>query len=346
MNLFVALQKQGSRTEKAVEDTMTEKLLEIADMSISFRSDDGWVRAVQGVNLAIAPKETIGLVGESGCGKSITSLAVMGLLPKSAQVGGRITFDNRDLAKTDDRTLRKIRGNEISMIFQEPMTSLNPILKIKDQISEPLRMHTKLTARQMQTRVVELLGKVGIPNPARVADEYPHQLSGGMRQRVMIAMAMACEPRLLIADEPTTALDVTVQAQILDLLRSLQEEMGMSLLLITHDLGVVAEMCSRVTVMYAGKIVEECEVNDLYYNPQHPYTRGLLSSLPNMEKRERLRPIPGQVPPLWAMPQGCRFAPRCSHAMDICHGQEPVLLGLDEDHRVSCWLHKEGGEAS
>lgn len=325
---------------------MQNNILDISDLSISFRSDDGLARAVQGVNLHVAPGETVGLVGESGCGKSVTSLSVMGLLPKTAEVGGLISFQGRDLARVSDKELRNIRGNEISMIFQEPMTSLNPILRINDQISEPLRMHTNLTARQRATRVVELLGQVGISNPSRVADEYPHQLSGGMRQRVMIAMAMACEPKLIIADEPTTALDVTVQAQILDLLRSLQQEHGMALLLITHDLGVVAEMCSRVTVMYAGKMVEECLVDDLYHNPQHPYTQGLLSSLPDMDKRERLHPIPGQVPPLWAMPKGCRFAPRCSYAMDVCRSEEPQLLELEESHRVSCWLHHEGGTAS
>jgi len=325
---------------------MQNNILDISDLSISFRSDDGLARAVQGVNLHVAPGETVGLVGESGCGKSITSLSVMGLLPKTAEVGGQISFQGRDLAGVSDKELRNIRGNEISMIFQEPMTSLNPILRINDQISEPLRMHTNLTARQRATRVAELLGQVGISNPSRVADEYPHQLSGGMRQRVMIAMAMACEPKLIIADEPTTALDVTVQAQILDLLRSLQQEHGMALLLITHDLGVVAEMCSRVTVMYAGKMVEECLVDDLYHNPQHPYTQGLLGSLPDMDKRERLHPIPGQVPPLWAMPKGCRFAPRCSYAMDVCRSEEPQLLELEESHRVSCWLHHEGGTAS
>lgn len=325
---------------------MEANSLDISNLSISFRSDNEWTQAVQGVNLCVAPGETVGLVGESGCGKSITSLAVMGLLPNTARVQGQISFQGRDLAQVTDQKMRKIRGNDISMIFQEPMTSLNPILRIADQISEPLRMHTKLTNRQMATRVVDLLGQVGIPNPVRVANEYPHQLSGGMRQRVMIAMAMACEPQLLIADEPTTALDVTVQAQILDLLRALQSEHGMSLLLITHDLGVVAEMCSRVTVMYAGKVVEECAVDDLYHNPQHPYTQGLLSSLPDLDKRKRLKPIPGQVPPLSAMPHGCRFAPRCSHAMSVCVEEEPQLLNLDDTHRVSCWLHQEGGTAS
>ncbi|MCL6452774.1 MAG: ABC transporter ATP-binding protein [Alicyclobacillus sp.] len=324
----------------------TDTLLNISNLSISFKSDDGWIRAVQDVNLQMAPGETVGLVGESGCGKSVTSLAIMGLLPRTARVEGEISLQGRNLTTLTDKELRRVRGNDVSMIFQEPMTSLNPILRIGDQIAEPLRMHAHLTSRQMSERVKELLAQVGIPNPARVMQEYPHQLSGGMRQRVMIAMAMACKPKLLIADEPTTALDVTVQAQILDLLRKLQEESGMSLLLITHDLGVVAEMCSRVTVMYAGKVVEECPVDDLYYEPEHPYTQGLLGSLPDLDKRERLRPIPGQVPPLWAMPPGCRFAPRCSRAMDICHSTEPQLLDVEPNHRVSCWLHQKGGTVS
>lgn len=325
---------------------MTTNLLEIRDLAISFRADDGWVQAVNGVNLEVRPGETVGLVGESGCGKSVTSLAVMGLLPKTGKVGGTIRLNDRNLLELDDSQMRRVRGNDVSMIFQEPMTSLNPVLKIRDQIAEPLRMHTKLTERQITGRVIELLGHVGIPNPARVAGEYPHQLSGGMRQRVMIGMAMACEPKLLIADEPTTALDVTVQAQILDLLRKLQEENGMSVLLITHDLGVVAEMCTRVSVMYAGRIVERCNVDDLYHQPEHPYTQGLLSSLPAIGRRERLHPIPGQVPPLWNMPVGCRFAPRCPHAMDVCLETEPTLDSVDDTHDVSCWLKDKGGAAS
>lgn len=321
----------------------TNNLLEISDLNISFRTDDGLVSAVQGVDLRVAPGETVGLVGESGCGKSVTSLAVMGLLPKTSRVEGEIVLDGRKLSGMQDAEMRHLRGNVVSMIFQEPMTSLNPVLRIRDQISEPLRMHKKLTERQIRKAAIDLLGHVGIPNATRVAEEYPHQLSGGMRQRIMIAMAMACEPKLLIADEPTTALDVTVQAQILDLLRKLQEEQGMSILLITHDLGVVAEMCSRVSVMYAGKIVEHCDVDDLYYHPQHPYTTGLLSSLPSIGKRERLSPIPGQVPSLSQMPTGCRFAPRCPHAMQVCLASEPTLQTLNGNHAVSCWLKDEGG---
>jgi oligopeptide/dipeptide ABC transporter ATP-binding protein len=325
---------------------MITNLLEVRDLAISFRADDGWVQAVQGVNLEVRPGETVGLVGESGCGKSVTSLSIMGLLPKTAKVSGTINVSGRNLTGLEDAQMRRVRGDDVSMIFQEPMTSLNPVLKIRDQIAEPLRMHTKLTERQITTRVIELLGHVGIPNPARVAGEYPHQLSGGMRQRIMIGMAMSCEPKLLIADEPTTALDVTVQAQILDLLRKLQAETGMSILLITHDLGVVAEMCSRVSVMYAGRIVEHCNVDDLYFKPQHPYTKGLLSSLPAIGQRSRLHPIPGQVPPLWNMPAGCRFAPRCPHAMDVCRTTEPNLDTLEGTHSVSCWLSDKGGAAS
>jgi oligopeptide/dipeptide ABC transporter ATP-binding protein len=314
-------------------------LLEISDLRTSFKSDDGYLAAVSDFNLTVNPGETVGLVGESGCGKSVTSLSIMRLLPQSAKVEGSIRLEGRDLLEMRESEVRKLRGNEVSMIFQEPMTALNPILRVADQISEPLRMHKALSKRAMRDRVLELLAAVGIPRPAQIASEYPHQLSGGMRQRVMIAMAMACEPKLLIADEPTTALDVTVQAQILDLLRKLQQENNMALLLITHDLGVVAEMCERVVVMYAGKVIEEGNVRPLFKHPQHPYTQGLLNSIPKITGEiERLTPIQGNVPSLAHMPTGCRFAPRCPHVMDVCRTDHPKRTTVAADYYVNCWL--------
>lgn len=314
-------------------------LLDISDLKTSFKSDYGYLNAVSDFNLTVNPGETVGLVGESGCGKSVTSLSIMRLLPPSAKVEGSIRLEGRELLDMRESEVRKLRGNEVSMIFQEPMTALNPILRVADQISEPLRMHKGLSKRAMYARVLELLAAVGIPRPAQIANEYPHQLSGGMRQRVMIAMAMACEPKLLIADEPTTALDVTVQAQILDLLRKLQQENNMALLLITHDLGVVAEMCERVVVMYAGKVIEEGNVKSLFKHPQHPYTQGLLHSIPKITGNiERLTPIPGNVPSLANMPTGCRFAPRCPHVMDVCRTEHPKRMTVAPDYHVNCWL--------
>lgn len=314
-------------------------LLEISGLQTSFKSDDGYLNAVSDFNLTVRPGETVGLVGESGCGKSVTSLSIMRLLPPSAKVEGSIKLQGRELLGMKEPEVRKLRGNEVSMIFQEPMTALNPILRIEDQISEPLRMHKKLSKRAIHARVLELLNAVGIARPNQIAREYPHQLSGGMRQRVMISIAMACEPKLLIADEPTTALDVTVQAQILDLLRKLQEENNMALLLITHDLGVVAEMCERVVVMYGGKVVEQGDVRNLFKRPQHPYTQGLLNSIPKIVgERERLTPIRGNVPSLANMPKGCRFAPRCPHVMDVCRAEHPPLITVANDYQVNCWL--------
>ncbi|MGV3487786.1 MAG: ABC transporter ATP-binding protein [Tuberibacillus sp.] len=321
---------------------MSEPLLEISNLQVSFKTDGQMLNAISGVNLSIEPGESVALVGESGCGKSVTSLSIMGLLKKNAHVQGSIKFEGQDLLKLDQHELRKIRGHHISMIFQEPMTALNPVLRIGDQISEPLRLHEKLSKKQLNERVLDLLNLVGIPRPKEIAREYIHRLSGGMRQRVMIAMAMACKPKLIIADEPTTALDVTVQAEILDLLRTLQTENQTALLLITHDLGVVAEMCSRATVMYAGKVVEEADVQTLFDRPEHPYTQGLLSTIPKITgPRERLTPISGNVPSLANMPTGCRFAPRCPHATDICKSEEPKQKILEPNHKVSCWL-KEG----
>ncbi|MCM3764661.1 ABC transporter ATP-binding protein [Neobacillus niacini] len=317
-------------------------LLEIKNLSIGFKTLDGSLNAIEGINFKIMPGESVALVGESGCGKSVTSLAIMGLLANNAQVSGEINLNGNNILNYKEPAMRKVRGNDIAMIFQEPMTALNPVLRIGDQISEPLRLHQKLTKSQIRNIVLELLDLVGIPNPKLIEHSYLHQLSGGMRQRVMIAMAMACNPKLLIADEPTTALDVTVQAQILDLLKNLQRDHNMALLLITHDLGVVAEMCDRATIMYAGKVVEEGTTSKLFNSPEHPYTKGLLSSIPKLTgERERLKPIRGNVPSLTNMPIGCRFAPRCDFAMDVCTNNAPSLATVDSEHRVSCWMNKE-----
>jgi oligopeptide/dipeptide ABC transporter ATP-binding protein len=319
-----------------------EKLLEIRDLEIAFKTDNGWLNAVQGLNFSISKGEAMALVGESGCGKSITSMSIMRLLGPNAKVTGTVNYKGQNLLENSRRKMEKLRGKEIAMIFQEPMTALNPVLRIGDQIKEPLRLHEKLSKKGMDDRVLELLNQVGIPRPKAVANEYIHQLSGGMRQRVMIAMAMACNPTLLVADEPTTALDVTVQAQILELLQRLQEENNMALLLITHDLGVVAEVCQRAAVMYAGKIVEESDTKTLFANPRHPYTQGLLESLPKLTgKRERLKPIIGNVPSLANMPAGCRFAPRCPKAMPICSQSEPRFIHVESGHQTSCWAESE-----
>lgn len=290
---------------------MTE-LLEVSGLCTEFVSAAGTVRAVDGISLSVRKGETLGIVGESGCGKSITSLSIMQLLPKriSRIAAGQIRFEGKNMLEMPAKEVRNIRGNRIAMIFQEPMTSLNPVFKIGRQISESARFHLKLGKKEANERAVEMLRKVGIPRPEKIAEQYAHQLSGGMRQRVMIAMAMVCNPQLLIADEPTTALDVTIQAQILDLMRDLQKNEGMSILMITHDLGVVAEMCDRVVIMYAGQIVEETDVATLYNNPLHPYTQGLLASLPQLAgDNDRLSSIPGQVPNPANLPPGCRFAP-------------------------------------
>jgi oligopeptide/dipeptide ABC transporter ATP-binding protein len=318
---------------------MVKPILEISNLKVSFKSDGTYLNALSGVNLSINPGQSVALVGESGCGKSVTSLSVMRLLKSNAKVEGQIFFNGKNLLNLGTNEMRKIRGHDISMIFQEPMTALNPVIRIGDQIGEPLFLHEKLTKKQIKTRVLDLLKLVGIPRPEEVYKEYIHQLSGGMRQRVMIAMAMACKPKLIVADEPTTALDVTVQAQILDLLRNLQRENNMALLLITHDLGVVSEMCERAAVMYAGKIVEEADINTLFDNPQHPYTKGLISSIPRLDgERIRLKTIPGNVPSLANMPQGCRFAPRCEFAMEKCYHQEPQHEAISNTQSVSCWL--------
>ena len=319
-------------------------LLEVEDLKTHFFTRDGVVRAVDGVSFAIQPGETLALVGESGCGKSVTSLSIMRLIasPPGRTVAGAIRFNGRDLLGLTERAMRDVRGNEISMIFQEPMTSLNPVLTIGRQVSEALVLHRGLARAEAMARAVELLRLVNIPEPARRASEYPHQRSGGMRQRVMIAMALACDPRLLIADEPTTALDVTIQAQILDLMRGLQAKTGAAILLITHDLGVVAEMAQRVVVMYAGRKVEEAAVNDLFDRPRHPYTRGLMSSIPKLGAGHgagrRLAEIPGLVPSLREPIAGCAFASRCPHAVERCRAEMPPLEAKAPGHTVACWL--------
>lgn len=324
------------------------KLLEVNDLKITFRSQDSVVTAVTGVSFHLNQGETLGIVGESGCGKSVTSLSVMRLLPQAtARIEGSINFGGQDLLKLPESEMHDIRGNKISMVFQEPMTSLNPVYTIGKQIGEAIMLHRKMSAREAQALTLEILKKVGIPRAADIAKEYPYQLSGGMRQRVMIAMALVCRPNLLIADEPTTALDVTIQAQILDLLRQLRQETGTSIIMITHDLGVVAEMCERVVVMYAGQIVEEADVVSLFRQPKHPYTVGLMESIPQLNKKvDRLVPIPGQVPPLSNMPPGCRFAPRCKHAMEQCLTDNPSLLSVTEGHSCRCWLYGKGGETN
>ena len=314
-------------------------LIEISDLRVRFHGDDGRVtHAVDSVDLSVANGATLGLVGESGCGKSVTSLAIMGLLPKqSTEISGAIRFDGFDLLKTSDQTLRDLRGNRLAMIFQEPMTSLNPSLTIGDQITETILRHRGGTRRSARDRAIELLRRVHIPSPERRIDEYPHKLSGGMRQRVMIAMALACDPRLLIADEPTTALDVTLQAQILELMRELKAASGAAIILITHDLGVVAEVCDEVAVMYAGEIVERAPVDELFSAPQHPYTVGLLGSIPRLDRRtSHLATIEGMVPNMANPPPGCRFAARCPFGDEACVATHPPLVNVGPGHLSRC----------
>ena len=322
------------------------KILEVKELKIAFASKDDVIRAVDGVSFYVYKGETLGIVGESGCGKSITSLSIMRLLPKeTARVEGNIQFCGQELLRLPEREMNNIRGNQISMIFQEPMTSLNPVHTIGKQIDEVILLHLKLSGKEARVLTLEMLKKVGIPRPEAIVKDYPYQLSGGMRQRVMIAMSLVCSPELLIADEPTTALDVTIQAQILDLMRLMREEMGASIIMVTHDLGVVAEMCERVLVMYAGQIVEEANVVSLFADPKHPYTVGLMKSIPQLNtKVSRLVPIPGQVPPFSNMPPGCRFAPRCLQVMDKCRNDNPQLLTVQEGHNCRCWLYEKGGE--
>jgi oligopeptide/dipeptide ABC transporter ATP-binding protein len=318
-------------------------LLTVEDLQTHFFTEEGVVRAVDGISLSIRPGETLGLVGESGCGKTVTALSILRLIPDPPGriVGGTISLEGKDLVRLPEEEIREIRGKVISMIFQEPMTSLNPVFTVGEQVAEGIRHHQKVSKREAWERAIEVLRRVKIPDPARRAQEYPHQLSGGMRQRVMIAMALALNPKLLIADEPTTALDVTIQAQILELLLALKEEMKMAVLLITHDLGVVAETAERVVVMYAGRVVEEASVQQLFDNPLHPYTQGLLESLPKLEAgkgRQRLVAIPGLVPNLLELPRGCKFAPRCPKVIAECWPTEPELREVRPGHWARCIL--------
>ncbi len=319
-------------------------LLEIQRLAVHFRTDDGWLRAVDGVDIRIGAGETVCVVGESGCGKTVTAMTVLKLIamPPGRIVSGKILWQGRDLVPLAADAMRKIRAREISMVFQEPMTSLNPVLTVGEQIAEVLRLHEGLSRRAALDRAVEMLRLVHIPNPQRRVHEYPHQFSGGMRQRVMIAMALACNPKLVIADEPTTALDVTIQAQILDLIAEMKERLGMAVMLITHAMGVVAEVAQRVVVMYAGKVVEEAPVGELFANPRHPYTQGLIRSIPRLDRagagKTRLEAIPGTVPSLLSPPPGCRFAPRCRYATEACLAAEPALREVAPEHRVACIL--------
>ena len=319
-------------------------LLTIRNLHTYFFTDEGVAKAVDGVDLELKEGGTLGVVGESGCGKSVTALSVMRLIPdppgKITQ--GEILFAGTNLLDLSEAEMRKIRGRSISMIFQEPMTSLNPVFQIGDQISEVLRLHEGMSRREAWDRSIEMLKMVGIPSPERRVQEYPHQLSGGMRQRAMIAMALACSPKLMIADEPTTALDVTIQAQILELINRLQKDKGMSVILITHNLGVIAETAQKVAVMYAGRIVEYAEVKPIFGNPMHPYTQGLLKSIPRLDedhiRKARLEAIPGLVPSLLELPKGCKFSNRCKYVFEKC-GEEPHLIEAEPGHLVRCWLH-------
>jgi oligopeptide/dipeptide ABC transporter ATP-binding protein len=315
-------------------------LLEVRGLRTYFASERGEVRAVDGVDLRLERGRTLGIVGESGCGKSVTALSIMGLVPQPPGriAGGEVRFEGEDLLQAPAQRLRDLRGDKLSMIFQEPMTSLNPAFQVGDQIAEAILRHKEVSKPEAEKQAVDMLRKVRIPSPEARAKEYPHQLSGGMRQRVMIAMALACNPKLLIADEPTTALDVTIQAQILELMRALREELGTAIILITHDLGVIAELADDVIVMYAGKVVERCAVPRLFAEPQHPYTIGLLGSIPRLDLEQgRLSAIEGFVPDAAAMPEGCRFHPRCPFSVERCRKESPELREILPGHFVACW---------
>ncbi|MGY4795052.1 ABC transporter ATP-binding protein [Lysinibacillus fusiformis] len=321
---------------------MSLNILEVSDLKIGIQQNKKDIAIVNGVSFQLEKGKTLGIVGESGCGKSMTSLSLMGLLPTGVNwQGGEVYIDQKQINKKSKKEWRKIRGKKVSMIFQEPMSSLNPVYKVGSQIMEMIHSHEKISRKEAHERAVDMLRLVGIPRPDKVVNEYPHQLSGGMRQRVMIAMALACGPEILIADEPTTALDVTIQAQILDLMKDIQEKLDMSIILITHDLGVVAEICERVIVMYAGEIVEEATVLDLFNQPLHPYTKGLLNSLPDIESEQEYLPsIEGVVPSPSDMPSGCRFFDRCEFATDQCK-KKPDLFTTSNGTKVRCWLYEE-----
>ncbi len=324
---------------------MSETILQVKNLSTSFRTERGWLKAIDGVSFHVYQGEILGLVGESGCGKSVTSQSIMRLYDEKrmTRYQGEILLNGKNLFDIPYHQMQHIRGSEVSMIFQDALSSLNPVLKISDQLMEPLRIHQHLKPAEARQRGIEMLRLVGIPAPEERMDQYPHELSGGMRQRVMIAIALACRPKLLIADEPTTALDVTIQAQIMDLIVSLNRQLQMGVMLITHDLAVVAQTCQRVAVMYLGQIVEEGAVPDIFDRPLHPYTQGLLSSIPRMDgdRREKLHVISGTVPLLHQMPSGCRFAPRCPYATDKCRNQMPPLQDVPGGQKVRCWIAAE-----
>ncbi|HXY19648.1 MAG TPA: ABC transporter ATP-binding protein [Gemmatimonadales bacterium] len=324
--------------------TARAPLLELRDLAVRFTGPDGVARAVDGIDLTVAEGETVGLVGESGCGKSVTTLAILRLVEPPGHIahGSSVRLEGRDLLALGPKEIRAVRGNHVALVFQDPLSALNPVLRIGAQIAEAIRAHESVTRSTARWRAVEMLAAVGIPDAERRAAAYPHQLSGGMRQRVVLAMALACRPKLLLADEPTTALDVTIQAEILELLDALQRKLGMAVLLVTHNLGIVAERTRRVYVMYAGQIVEEASTERLFAQPAHPYTEGLLAAIPRLEERRaRLQAIPGQVPPATAWPAGCRFHPRCPHAWEKCAAEEPPLLDAGARHKARCWLVEE-----
>jgi peptide/nickel transport system ATP-binding protein len=319
---------------------VSKNLLEVRGLRTYFASERGEVRAVDGVDFSLERGRTLGIVGESGCGKSVTALSIMGLVPQPPGriAGGEVLFEGKDLLKLPAQRLRDLRGDELSMIFQEPMTSLNPAFPVGEQVAEALLRHKDISKDEAQNQAIEMLRRVRIPSPERRARDYPHQLSGGMRQRVMIAMALACNPKLLIADEPTTALDVTIQAQILELMRALRAELGTAIILITHDLGVIAELADDVIVMYAGKVIERCAAKRLFSEPQHPYTVGLLGSIPRLHlQQDRLSAIEGFVPDAASPPAGCRFHPRCPFVVEKCLREVPPLMEITNDHHAACW---------
>jgi oligopeptide transport system ATP-binding protein len=326
---------------------MPDFILDVRGLETTFKTPDGVVHAVNGVSFGLAEGETLGVVGESGCGKSVTMLSILGLIasPPGKVVAGSAHFSGQDLIKMSKSEIRQVRGAQIGMIFQDPMTSLNPVLTIGRQLEEPLMLHIGMTKNQARDRAAELLTMVGIPNAKDRLNDYPHQYSGGMRQRVMIAMALSCSPQILIADEPTTALDVTIQAQIMDLIKRLRDELGMAIIWITHDLGVVAGLAQRVIVMYGGFVIEESPVRELYANPEHPYTIGLLGSLPRVDEREhgKLFSIEGQPPVLYQKPNACPFAPRCKWALEHCWNEMPPLLEVGPEHRAACWVDTKTG---
>lgn len=332
-----------------MEKVKNKKILDVKDLRVYFYTDKGVSKAVDGNNFRMYENETLAIVGESGCGKSVTAMSILGLVDEPGKIveGSVVEYDGINLATASDAELRKVRGNDISMIFQEPMTSLNPVFTVGSQIMETILLHEDVSKEEARKRAIDLIGMVGISRPEKVVDNYPHELSGGMRQRVMIAMALACSPKLLIADEPTTALDVTIQAQILSLMNDLKEKTGTSIMLITHDLGVVAQMADNVNVMYAGKVVESAPVEELFENPKHPYTKGLMASMPSLNAgKERLETIEGNVPSPLELPVGCYFADRCKYAKDKCRQAQPISYKVKSRHHVSCFLYEDELEES